>query len=647
MATLIVGVGGFATIQAAVNASASGDSIQILAGTYQEQVIVSGKSNLNISAAIGAAVTVLAPTDVTQTATSSGGRAINAVFTVLDSDNVTLSGFDVNGNGSGATVDGPNANFVGIAYRNASGSAVGMDVTAVRWAYEPGTTPGGNPVVNGVQSGVGIYVDNGDFARKDFTMTGGTISDFQKSGAVFFNANLNVTGVSITGNGAQPIIAQNGIEANQTTGSIANNVVSAIGYSGDTPYYSSGIIVYGNDNLGITNNIIVGANTESLAAKLYGIYVDGYNYVAPFASNNVSVTGNTISHADIAIAGYAGNIFGGDYGSFTGIGTITGNNITNLDVTDQYAAGIEFIAPDQLAPFTINGTSFRDYFEGGAGDDTLNGLGGNDMFISSLGNDRMDGGAGIDTVDYSNASGNLTVNLASINAQNTGAAGVDTLRNIENLIGGAFDDRLTGSAAANDIRGGDGKDVINGGAGNDDLYGEAGNDTINGGTGQNNLYGGDGDDRLTGGADTDMLDGGADNDLLSGGGGNDLLLGGDGNDTLLGGLGDDVLIGGGGKDLLTGNAGIDTFRFLLASDSGMTTATRDEIRDFTVGTDKIDFSALGVDYGDVNILSISGVKNRVIVQLDVDGDSAYDLQVQVTFTGPAPYAALSATDFIF
>ena len=59
-------------------------------------------------------------------------------------------------------------------------------------------------------------------------------------------------------------------------------------------------------------------------------------------------------------------------------------------------------------------------------------------------------------------------------AQDTGGAGTDTLINIENLTGSAFNDTLTGDADANVISGLAGNDTLNGGAGDDTLDGGAG-----------------------------------------------------------------------------------------------------------------------------------------------------------------------------
>src|SRR6185369_16387800 len=93
------------------------------------------------------------------------------------------------------------------------------------------------------------------------------------------------------------------------------------------------------------------------------------------------------------------------------------------------------------------------------------------------GDDILDGGAGIDTASYADAASGVTVSLAEHDAQDTGGAGSDTLINIENLTGSAFDDTLTGDANANTLSGLEGDDTLQGGAGNDTLDGGTGNDT--------------------------------------------------------------------------------------------------------------------------------------------------------------------------
>ncbi len=138
-------------------------------------------------------------------------------------------------------------------------------------------------------------------------------------------------------------------------------------------------------------------------------------------------------------------------------------------------------------------------------------------------------------------------------AQNTVAAGSDTLIGIENLVGSALNDTLTGDGNDNVIEGGLGNDTLIGGAGNDTasyagaaagvtvslaLQG-AGQNTVNAGTdtlsGFENLLGSAFDDSLTGDANANTISGGAGNDTLNPGanarGIVDLLDGGAGSDT--------------------------------------------------------------------------------------------------------------------
>ena len=85
---------------------------------------------------------------------------------------------------------------------------------------------------------------------------------------------------------------------------------------------------------------------------------------------------------------------------------------------------------------------------------------------------------------------------------------------IENAVGGAGDNIMTGSGSANDLTGGPGNDILDGGAGDDTLNGGLGGDRLTGGSGSDVVFGDDGDDTILEGAGNDVLDGGADSDTL-------------------------------------------------------------------------------------------------------------------------------------
>src|SRR4030095_9861169 len=195
-------VADYSTIQDAIDAASDGYTIVIGEGTYTEQIIVDGIDELTFTTD-GGPVTILAPTDVVQTAVSSSGREVHAVVTVKNSDNVTFDSILVDGDGRGDTVSGSNPNFVGIFYRNSTGGLTDVDVTGIRDAYESGTVAGGGPVISGNQRGVGVQADNDSLMA--FSMTGGSISDFQKNATVFNFVDLTFTGLTPTRGGAHSV----------------------------------------------------------------------------------------------------------------------------------------------------------------------------------------------------------------------------------------------------------------------------------------------------------------------------------------------------------------------------------------------------------------------------------------------------------
>ncbi|MAW87437.1 MAG: hypothetical protein CMJ42_13000 [Phyllobacteriaceae bacterium] len=123
---------------------------------------------------------------------------------------------------------------------------------------------------------------------------------------------------------------------------------------------------------------------------------------------------------------------------------------------------------------TITGNSGKDTIYGGDGADTINGGAGDDWIDGGAGADVIDGGDGVDTVSYASRGEAVVASIEQ--GQNSDR---DSLVNIENLIGSAFDDYLVGVfGVANVLEGGDGNDRLQAFSGANELYGGAGNDTI-------------------------------------------------------------------------------------------------------------------------------------------------------------------------
>ncbi|REL30842.1 beta strand repeat-containing protein [Thalassotalea euphylliae] len=305
---------------------------------------------------------------------------------------------------------------------------------------------------------------------------------------------------------------------------------------------------------------------------------------------------------DLLIGGGGSDIFSGGDGLDTVSYQQTVNSVVvNLaDGTAQTATGIDLLVDVE----NVIGTAQNDILIGNNQDNVLTG---------GLGDDVINGGAGTDTASYQQASGSVSVNLASFSA--TGAAGNDSLVLIENVIGSAYNDILIGDSQNNVLTGGQGNDVINGGSGADtaDYRGAVGSVNVNlmagtasGGAGNDaliaieNITGSDFDDSLVGNNQDNILKGNLGNDVLNGlagndtasyidaaggvnvnlttgqaagAGGNDTLIsieniiGSQHNDTLIGneqhntliaGEGSNLLEGGRGNDVLLGGSGIDT-----------------------------------------------------------------------------------------
>ena len=235
---------------------------------------------------------------------------------------------------------------------------------------------------------------------------------------------------------------------------------------------------------------------------------------------------------------------------------------------------------------------------------------------------------------------------------------IDTLVDIENIVGSPSRDILIGDDNDNRIEGNGGSsnrfggDQVFGRGGDDVLIGAEGDDVLDGGAGtdtarfsgrsddftilrnpdgslsvtdinpadgdlgsdtliavellgfgdafvpENSIFGTPGSDTLDGTAGDDTILGQRGNDILNGLDGDDFLFGGSGNDNLLGGADSDRLLGAEGDDLLNGGAGFDAVDYGPAS-GGVTV----DLAIQGVGNPQ----PIGADQGNDTLISIEGV----------------------------------------
>jgi len=188
-----------------------------------------------------------------------------------------------------------------------------------------------------------------------------------------------------------------------------------------------------------------GAGNDILIGGPHSAAGDTVSYASSAAAVKVSLAiqdgvtaQNTLGAGKDTLSGFE-NLTGSDFDD-----TLTGSNVANILV----------------------GGAGNDVIKGGAGNDTLNGGIGNDVLIGGPGADALDGGGGSDTASYTGSGVGVTVDLNAGTGLGGQAQG-DTLTGIEDLIGSAFNDKLTGDAGDNVLAGGSGKDQLTGGPGAD------------------------------------------------------------------------------------------------------------------------------------------------------------------------------------
>ena len=111
---------------------------------------------------------------------------------------------------------------------------------------------------------------------------------------------------------------------------------------------------------------------------------------------------------------------------------------------------------------TLNGGPGADALAGGDGIDTVNGGDGNDRFDGGTGGDSFAGGEGVDLADYSARTAPVTADLDG-SADDGELGETDNIRtDVEDLLGGAGDDDLSGNVRDNRLDGGPGPDDLGG-----------------------------------------------------------------------------------------------------------------------------------------------------------------------------------------
>ncbi|MBD2838524.1 cadherin-like domain-containing protein [Pseudomonas sp. JM0905a] len=424
----------------------------------------------------------------------SGGASIGGLNTAM----LTLSGTLAQINTTLAANIGylSAANFSGndtLTMTTSDGSAsdvdnLGITVTATQVNAAP-------VAVNDV-----LYVSNNTAA---FSTANGTGIVFSVAALLGNDSDVDGSFLSITGLG----LGAGAISDVKFVEGSNNSLITFA--SGNNPSSPTGTFTYTlSDNVGgtatgtVTVNLVAtnGVSSVNLSGNSYqAAFLDGGSNVDTLtgaAASDLFVGGNGVdtliggSGEDRLRGGEDNDVLdGGDGIDMLDFSDASGALTFTLSQGSNPAAGTNgFWGTGALAGIGTDTYKNMEGVIGSAFGDTLTGSSGNDILRGGGGSDVLDGGAGSDLLDLSDATAALSLTLVQSNSNttvdlSTVGLGSDTYKNMEGLIGSAFNDSLTGSGGADELRGGAGNDTLVGGAGNDVLYGGLGADVLTGGNG--------------------------------------------------------------------------------------------------------------------------------------------------------------------
>lgn len=517
--TLLVGAGGFATIQEAIDAAGVGDTILIAAGNYTEKLVISTNGltlqavgEVNILGTLHADLNIAAnasTTDFFEAASAYSTPTAGTGITVSGSG-ITLSGLNVNGFhyginlGEGTTdllIDGVDIihTIVGI---NKSTAADIADITindgSITDTYQGIVFAKSTSTSDGFATGITIdgtlFEDLGEKGIYVETLTNSTIR----------NVTMNNVGQFGRGDAFGDVGQWGaGIDINLKYGTYTGTILiedfdfTDVGLSngaGSSHIGGAAITIKGRDDANGYNGIpaIVSGLTVTVQNGTINGTSTGIRLGEPGKPNSgVNVTGPHLSVTNVVI----------DNAQFE-LDNVSKSVLTvTLDANDDNAYDASNAAT-ATGSIVFNGNALANTFTGAKGNDVFNGNGGADVFNGGDGNDTanftssaevalatFNGGDGTDTIAFNTASEtNIdlgTVVLNSVERVTIGGAAAN-LDASDKTVGLT----LVGSASAN---------IIIGTSGDDTIQGMAGNDTVKYVLGQ-------GSDSFDGGNDVDTFE---------------------------------------------------------------------------------------------------------------------------------------------
>jgi hypothetical protein len=300
----------FSTIQAAVNASPVGGTVDVCPGTYAEQVMITNKLTLVgvLSGTSDAAVIVPPAGGLVQNGTDIFGNPVAAqIFVASSTGAVVIEKLTVDATGNNLAGCGA-PTLEGIYYQNTSGT---ITENAVRNEYQTDFADYG-----GCQNGLAINVES-TTSSNTVTVSNNSVRAYQKNGITATGASTGAgapgPAVAITGNyivgmastamnwTASPGAAENGVQIGfGATGSVSSNTVLdniwGLDTNTDTGDAASGILVYSSNGITVSGNEVGSAQFGIITVTdAAGFCSNNSGPISCGPADNTTITSNKLA----------------------------------------------------------------------------------------------------------------------------------------------------------------------------------------------------------------------------------------------------------------------------------------------------------------------------------------------------------------
>jgi Ca2+-binding RTX toxin-like protein len=452
---LLVGAGGYATLQEAVDAAGTGDTILLGEGSFAGAVVDKPVSIIGA----GSGITTLTSGIIIDLAADAVGETLRINgLTVANSGGTGIQAIDQQVLGTLEIAD--------VVVDNAA--STGMIVT--------GRQLSASYAQAGVQN---VVITNSVFSNNGGPLNSADLFFYE------FDGNATLTDVTVAGDGG------------------ASFGIQFAGFDGES-YDQYGYPLSGKTYDVLTPMGVVKFDNVDVSGTYgkVGLYIQGYTDTSALTFTPAS--GNTVD----VTAGWNIPVFidpmADQLPAPSGVPGTTSNAGSLYNDSEQNGAQYDLsglhVVQNGAQVVVLDGTTDDDTIVGSDADDVISGFSGSDDLSGGLGDDVIDGGEGADAltggdgddtfhVDNANdvvveadGEGEDTVIAsadyvlaAGVEVEHlTAAAGNDSI----DLTGNEYGQIITGNAGANILIGGGGSDTLNGGEGSDDIDGGAGRDVL-------------------------------------------------------------------------------------------------------------------------------------------------------------------------